>query len=149
MPAYAGMSGVIRFHPSTTHQKVRSVCALLACVITNCSLLTLPTYIPPAASSAAACAVCGNRKIPEPAAQLGAATVVLAALAASVTPPTAFRAPLRQLIDRRDDLEGVFLLRREDEGAHGVRPLVARMGQRIELLAIEMKTENRRIVEPV
>src|SRR5262245_44345680 len=52
-------------------------------------------------------------------------------------------ASLRELFERRDDLEGVFLLRREHERGHGVHPFVARMRLRFELLAIEMKTENR------
>ena len=45
------------------------------------------------ATAVLADAVCGNMKIAEPAAQVGALTVVLVAPAASVTLPVAFERP--------------------------------------------------------
>ena len=78
-------------HPRALHLKVRSVCALFACVIVNDPLAGVRNAV---ASAAAALAVVGIREISEPAATTnGAVTVVVVTPAASVTVPTALHRP--------------------------------------------------------
>src|SRR5262245_23873537 len=72
---------------------VRSVCALLGCVTVNEPFATVPMYMVPLPSSAAAFVVFGNASTLAPAPQVGAVTTVLAAPAVSVNAPTAFERP--------------------------------------------------------
>src|SRR5262245_4907926 len=59
----------------------------------NWPALTLAASTNVLPSAAAALAVCGNRKIAEPAAQVGAVTVVVVTPGVSVTLPVAFERP--------------------------------------------------------